>query len=226
MRMPVRARAMRLQTRHDPDGKRARARQRADGGRDGAGRDAGDLAEQAAAIQAIGTQPLGDGEHDLPVRQRREERGVEPLRPDREALGVATRAEVPALAGECEQVLVRAGIAADAGEPVLQHPAGEKLVGHAADHRTPRAILAREALVVDRLQAVQVIRHQPKERRCLRASGFVDATRRRCRIGHARSGTEERRAYVRLGCGPSPFCCATGCFDAASLWRRPNDACC
>lgn len=49
-----------------------------------------------------------------------------------------------------------------------------------------------EAVVVDRLQSVQVIRHQPKQRRRVRASGPVDAARRRRRIGHARSGTEER----------------------------------
>ena len=33
-------------------------------------------------------------------------------------------------------------------------------------------------------------------------------------------------AYRRLGCGPSPFRCATGCFDATSTRCRPNDACC
>ena len=77
-----------------------------------------------------------------------------------------------------------------------------------------------------RLQAVQVVRPQPKKRRCLGPSGFVDATRRRRRVGHARSGTEERRAYVRLGRGPSPFRCAPGRFDATSAWRSPNDACC
>jgi len=39
------------------------------------------------------------------------------------------------------------------------------------------------------------------------------------RVGHARSGTEERGAYGRLGCGQSPFRCATGRFDATSVWR-------
>ena len=39
------------------------------------------------------------------------------------------------------------------------------------------------AVVVDRLQAVQMVRHQPKERRRLRPSGFVDAKRRRRRAG-------------------------------------------
>lgn len=123
--MPVGARAMRLQARDNSDGEVALARQRTDGGRDGAGGDAGDLPEQAAPIEAVRAQPLGDREHHLPVRHRREEGRVQPLRPDRQPLGVAAWAEVPALAGERQQVLVRAGVAADAGEAVLEHAAGE-----------------------------------------------------------------------------------------------------
>ncbi|WP_373067453.1 hypothetical protein, partial [Gemmatimonas sp.] len=41
-----------------------------------------------ASVQAVGAQPLRDGEHDLSVRHGREEGGVQPLRPDRETLGV------------------------------------------------------------------------------------------------------------------------------------------
>jgi len=121
---------------------------------------------------------------------------------------------------------VRAGVAADAGEAVLEDATRQELVGDLRDDRAPRAILAGEPLVVDRLQAVQMVRHQPKERRRLRTPGCVDAPRRRRRVGHARSGIGERRAYVRLGRGPSLFRCATGCFDATSAWRGPNGACC
>lgn len=35
---------------------------------------------------------------------------------------------------------------------------------HATCGRAPRAVLAREALVVDRLQAMQMVRHQPTTR--------------------------------------------------------------
>jgi hypothetical protein len=94
---------MRLQTRHDAHREVALAGQRANGGRDGAGSDAGDLAEQAAAIQTVGAQPFGDGEHDLPVRHRRERRRVEPLRPDGEPLGVTTWAEVATLAANASR---------------------------------------------------------------------------------------------------------------------------
>ena len=55
MRMPVGARAMRLlQTGDDADGEVALAGQRANGGGDGPGGDAGDLAEQAAAVETVG----------------------------------------------------------------------------------------------------------------------------------------------------------------------------
>ena len=74
VRMPVGAGTMRLETRDDADREILLAGQRADGGRDGARGDAGDLAEKTAAIQAIGAQPLRDGEHDLPVRHGRQER--------------------------------------------------------------------------------------------------------------------------------------------------------
>jgi hypothetical protein len=77
----------RLQARHDADGKIVLPRQRANGDGDGAGRHEGDLAEQAAPVETVGAEPLGDGEHHLSVRHRREQRRVEPLGPDRQALG-------------------------------------------------------------------------------------------------------------------------------------------
>jgi len=117
MRMPVGAGAMRLQTRHDAHREVALAGQRANGGRDGAGGDTRDLAEQAAPVETGGAQPLRDGEHHLPVRHRREQRGVQPLGPDGEALGVAAGAEMdrgriaaPFLpGGQCAALSVRSG---------------------------------------------------------------------------------------------------------------------
>jgi hypothetical protein len=117
-------------------------------------------------------------------------------------------------------------VAPDACEAVLQYAAREELLRNLRDHWAPRAVLAGEAVIVDRLQAVQMVLHQPKEWRRLGPTGFVDATRRRGRVGHARSGTGERRAYSRLGCGPSPCSCATGRFDATSAWLWSNGACC
>ncbi len=103
VRMPVRPGAVRLPARDDPHGEVALAGQCANGGGHGAGGDAGDLAEQAAAVQTVGAEPLGNGEHHLAVRHRREQGRVQPLRPDRQPLGVTAGAEVAALAREREQ---------------------------------------------------------------------------------------------------------------------------
>jgi hypothetical protein len=52
---------------------------------------------------------------------------------------------------------MRARVAADAGEPVVEHAAGEERVRDLRDHGPPRAVLARETVVIDRLQAMQMI---------------------------------------------------------------------
>ena len=108
-------------------------------------------------------------------------------------------ATAPALAGEGKQVFVGTGVTPDAREPVLEDAAGKERVRDLRDHGAPRAVLAREALVVDRLQAVEMILHQPEQRRRLRTPGLVDAEghRRRvccrvCHVPHARSPTMER----------------------------------
>ena len=85
--MPVRAGAVRLPTRDEADGEFPLAGQRADRGGHSARGNASDLTEQAAPIQTIRAQSLQDGEHHLSVRYGRQQRGVQPLRPDREALG-------------------------------------------------------------------------------------------------------------------------------------------
>ena len=148
--------------------------------------------EEMQMRMPVGAQPLRHGEHHLPVRHRREQRGVEPLGPDSEALGMAAGAALAARAGYREQVLVRAGIAADAGEPVLEHPAGEELVGHVADHRTPPDATGRTR----------------------GRSG-----RRRPSAGDAGGLISTERAATRAGvvvCRRR----ATGCFDATSACAR------
>ena len=45
----------------------------------------------------------------------------------------------------------------------------------AQDRKRDRKVIAGEPLVADRLQAVQMIRHQPEQRRCLGTSWCVEA---------------------------------------------------
>lgn len=193
--------------------------------------DAGDLAEQPSATQAIREKPLWDRQNNLPVRLGREERGVQPLGPDSEAFRVAAGTEAPALAGEREQVFVGTGVTSEARETVREDTAGEELGRDLSDDRAPRAVVAREALVGHRLQSVEVILHYPEQRRRLRAPGLVDAEARRrggCPVPHApqtRFRTKERRAYGRTARGLSSWCCVAGHYDASSECG-PNAACC
>ncbi len=62
---------------------------------------------RAAAAETVGAQPLGVGEHQLLARYGCEKRGVEPLRPDGQPLGVVIRTPVAALALEDQQVRAR-----------------------------------------------------------------------------------------------------------------------
>ncbi len=77
MRMPVGARAVRLQAGDGPHGEVALAGQRANGDGDGAGGDAGDFAEQAAAVPAINAEGIGKS-HDQQDRHGKRAREREP----------------------------------------------------------------------------------------------------------------------------------------------------
>ena len=62
---------------------------------------------------------------------------------------------------KADRYFSRTVVAADTRAPVLEHAAGEELVGdlrHDLRHdRAPRAVLAGEALVVNRLQPMQMV---------------------------------------------------------------------
>ncbi len=88
---------------------------------------------------------------------------------------MAARAEVATLTREREQIFVRTVVTANTREPVLEAAARQELIGDLRDDGTPRAVLAREALVVDHLQPVEMILHQLKQWRRLGAPGLVDA---------------------------------------------------
>lgn len=145
-----------------------------------------------------------------------EERLFQPQCPEREAFGVAARTEVARLAREGEEILVRTRVTAHARGAVLEHAAGEELVGHLADDGAPVAVRGGESLLVRGVKRAEVVAHEPKERRGLRAARLVHRVDTRGRRGRARgqrghraqrSGAGKRRAYVRRGETPSPACC-------------------
>ena len=119
--------------------------------------------QTAAVVEEVGSEPLGDGQHHLPVGHIGEDRLLEPQTPQRQPFGMATGAEVTALAREGQQQLVLAGAAAHAGEPMLQDAAGEELLDHLGDDGPPGAPAPLEALVVDGGELLEVILDQAIE---------------------------------------------------------------
>ena len=91
-----------------------------------------------------------------------EERLFQPQCPEREAFGVAARTEVARLAREGEEILVRTRVTAHAREAVLEHAAGEELVGHLAHDGAPVAVRGGESLLVRGVKRAEVVAHEPK----------------------------------------------------------------
>lgn len=89
----------------------------------GAGRYPGEIAQQGAVVEEVGSEPLGYGEHYLAVRHLGQQALFQPDAPQRQALGMTSRAEVAALAREREQEFVPAGAATHPREAVLEDAA-------------------------------------------------------------------------------------------------------
>ncbi len=75
---------------------------------------------------------------------------------------MTAQAEVPALAGERQQVLVRTVVTADAREAVPEDPAREELVGDLRHDGAPRAVCGGERSSYT-LQRAELIRDEAKE---------------------------------------------------------------
>ena len=88
-KLRVGQRALVLETGDDPDPEVGFPRGGADERGDDAGRQAREIAEEGTAVEAVGAEPLGDGEDHLAVRDGGEERLVEPEGPVGEPPGVA-----------------------------------------------------------------------------------------------------------------------------------------
>ncbi len=139
VRMPVGPRAMRLQTGNDANRELTLAGQRANRGRDGAGGDAGDLAEQATTVQTVArsrmgmvrpTWRCGTGARSV-VSSHCVQIAGRLGRATRSSSGTCTRRR-----GGTRARRRRTVVAADAGEAVLQHAAGAGSAIGAPSHRS------------------------------------------------------------------------------------------
>jgi hypothetical protein len=102
-------------------------------------RDAAQLSEPGALARKDRPQNSGQGEHVLAVRDRGENVFLDPFAVGQHAFLVATGAEVPGLAGKSEQVVVPAGLAADASKAVVRVAALDKALDRLFLDRTANA---------------------------------------------------------------------------------------
>ena len=136
--------------------------------------DAAERLEQVAVEAEVGAQHLGDGEGNVAVGNREEdglgEQGPEELN----LFLMAGRTEPAALAGEREQVVFLAVVAADAGEPMLEVPAVQKLVHYLGDDGPQETVTGLVAFLVDRLEGVEMPGEALPEWRCPGPAGTID----------------------------------------------------
>jgi hypothetical protein len=95
-----------------------------------------------------GAQELRQGEHVLAMRDRLEDILLDPFAVEQHALLVVARAEVAGLAGECEQIVVAAGIAVDAGEAVMRIAAFDETLDRARFHGAAKSARFAKLLAV------------------------------------------------------------------------------
>ena len=128
-------------------------------GLDAAPRAATQLARELLVVARVDTQPLRDGEHELPVRHGQADLfGHVPGIQER-ALLVATGAGAALLAGERDEHLVPTVRAPYPGEALVQVPAAEIRLDRAADDRAPIPVLRLVALVIHPLELLYASGH-------------------------------------------------------------------
>jgi len=132
-------------------------------------------AQEPALEPEIDAQPLGNREHELPMRHLGANVLSHPTRFLQRPLLVARRAETSAAAGIRDQELLATLGATDAGEAVLEVPALEELLHDRPDNRPPEAIPLLVTLLVHRLKLRKEALDQFVEWRLVRVPGTINA---------------------------------------------------
>jgi len=135
------------------------------------------LTQQPAIEAGVNSQPLGDGQHDLPVSDRRADIFSNMQRGQQRPLLVARGAGAALLAGEGNEHLVLAVGAANSGEALLQIAALQKGRHRLLDDRPPVTVLGLITLVVDLLEGVEMFIEQAPQVGGLGIARAVERTR-------------------------------------------------
>ena len=108
----------------------------------------------------MNAQTLGDGQHDLPMGDRRADFLGNVQRGQQRPLLVAGGARAALLAGESDEHLVLTVGAANSGEAFLQIAALEKGGHRLLDDRSPESVLVLITLVIDLAERVKMLIQQ------------------------------------------------------------------
>ena len=125
-----------------------------------------ELAEQLAVEAGVQSQTLGNGQNDLPMRDRKTDLFGNVNRGQQGPFLVTRWARTPLLAGEGDKHLVLAVGATNPSKSCLQIATLEKGGHGLLDDRPPIAVLGLKAFIVDLLEGVKVfVDHAPQIRR-------------------------------------------------------------
>ena len=132
-------------------------------------------AEQLAVVEEVRPQHLGDGEGPQVMPDLLEHLFGEQDAEQSPPLGGTRRTEPPLLAGERDQVLGPAAVAAHAGEAVVVDAAVEKGIDGLLDGAAPEPVAGREALLPLALDLLVGALAEAVQRRALRWRGRYGA---------------------------------------------------
>ena len=136
-----------------------------------------ELAEQLAVEAGVQSQTLGNGQNDLPMRDRKTDLFGNVNRGQQGPFLVTRWARTPLLAGEGDKHLVLAVGATNPSKSCLQIATLEKGGYRTLDDGPPVAVLGSKAIVVDLLKGVKVLIQQPPQIRRLRIAWTVEQQR-------------------------------------------------
>ena len=154
----------------------------------------GQFAQQVAVVATENSEPLGDREDKLPMRNRNADGLADRFGGQQGALLMAVWTEAALLAGKGDEHFVSTIGTTDAGEAEVQIAAAEKSTGHIADDRSPRTVLFCVSPVIGSLELGQVTLNGFAKRRLPRLARAVN---RRWLGGE----TDQGNATFRFQCG-------------------------
>jgi hypothetical protein len=136
-----------------------------------------EIGKKLPIVQEVTAEDFRDTEDDMPVGDLLEDIYAQPLPEFDHPLLMAGRAEMAALAGECQEIFMAAVFTFHAGKPVVQIAALEIAIDHLLDIGPPESVLPREMLVIDPDKGFKIVLYAAVVIRRLRISWTIHGGR-------------------------------------------------